>query len=86
MEKIVKILNDTGLHARPTGIFVKMASQFEADIQIEFNGALSNGKSIMNLLSLGLKKGDEIKIITNGKDEVEAMEALTNLIDTKFGE
>ena len=86
MEKTVKILNETGVHARPAGAFVKLASKFSSDINIEFNGAISNAKSIMNMLSLGLKKEDEIKIIANGEDEKEAVEALANLIESKFGE
>ncbi|QEK11500.1 HPr family phosphocarrier protein [Crassaminicella thermophila] len=86
MEKVVTILNEAGLHARPAGAFVKMASQFSSDINIEVNGKSLNAKSIMNLLSLGLKKGDEIKIVANGADEKEAVEALADLVNSKFGE
>lgn len=86
MEKTVKILNESGLHARPAGVFVKKAATFLSDIRIEVNGKNVNGKSIMNLLSLGLKKDDEIKIIINGEDEKEAIEVLDNLVNSKFGE
>lgn len=86
MERTVTILNETGLHARPAGAFVKTASQFSCDINIEFNGKNANAKSIMNLLSFGLEKDSEIKIIANGKDEAEAIEALVNLVESKFGE
>ncbi|MCT4604787.1 MAG: HPr family phosphocarrier protein [Marinisporobacter sp.] len=86
MEKTVKILNESGMHARPAGAFVKMASSFTSDIQIETNGKVLNAKSIMNVLSLGLKKDDEIKIIANGNDEKEAIEGLVNLVNSKFGE
>lgn len=86
MEKTVKILNEEGLHARPAGVFVKTASQFLSEIKIEVNGKRSNAKSIMNLLSLGLKKGNEVKIIANGADEKEAIEALVDLVNSRFGE
>lgn len=86
MERTVKIVNDTGLHARPAAAFVKMASQFLSDINIEYNRTMVNAKSIMNMLSLGLKKDDEIKIIATGTDEKEAIEALTQLVGSKFGE
>ncbi|TCO76938.1 HPr family phosphocarrier protein [Marinisporobacter balticus] len=86
MEKTTKIMNTSGLHARPASIFVKMATGFTSAINIEFNGKNVNAKSIMNLLSLGLKKDDEIKIIANGEDEVEAVEALVGLIHSKFSE
>ncbi|QIB27223.1 HPr family phosphocarrier protein [Caloranaerobacter azorensis] len=86
MEKTVKILNESGLHARPASVFVKTASQFKSDIKIEFNGNILNAKSIMNLMSLGLKKDDEIKLIIDGPDAEEAMEALVKLIESKFNE
>lgn len=86
MEKQVKILNETGLHARPAAIFVKTASQFKSEINIEKESTSLNAKSIMNILGLGLRKGDEIKITAYGTDEKEAIEALVNLIESKFGE
>ncbi|QXM05345.1 HPr family phosphocarrier protein [Crassaminicella indica] len=86
MEKIVKILNDSGMHARPAGAFVKKANEFSSDINIEVNGKAVNAKSIMNLLSLGLKKDDEIKIVANGDDAAAAVEALADLVNSKFGE
>ncbi|WP_432402306.1 HPr family phosphocarrier protein [Wukongibacter sp. M2B1] len=86
MEKLVKVLSESGLHARPAAILVKTAAQFNSAINIEFNGSSLNAKSIMNILSLGLKKGDEMKIIVNGEDEEEAMETLVKLIESNFDE
>ena len=84
MKKRVKILNESGLHARPAGIFVKKASQFKCDVNIEFNGTTFNAKSIMIIMSMGLEKDDEINIITNGPDEVEALDALVKLVENNF--
>ncbi|MCT4605444.1 MAG: HPr family phosphocarrier protein [Marinisporobacter sp.] len=86
MEKTLKILNETGLHARPAGIFVKTATQFKSDINIIFNESSFNAKSIMNILSLGLTKDAEITISASGPDEEEAIAALVSLIESKFGE
>ncbi len=86
MEKLVTISNESGLHARPAAIFVKTASQFNSQISIEARGSSVNAKSIMNILSLGLKKGEEVKIVVNGVDEKEAMEALVELVESKFNE
>ncbi|SHJ62653.1 HPr family phosphocarrier protein [Paramaledivibacter caminithermalis] len=86
MKKNVKIINESGLHARPAAVFVKSASQFKSDINIELNGSIFNAKSIMNILSLGAKKGDEITIVADGPDEKEAIDCLVNLIESKFGE
>ena len=86
MEMTVKILNEQGLHARPASVFSKTASKFKANISIVHGTGVANAKSIINIMSLGLKKGEEIKIRTEGIDEKEAMEALVSLIESKFGE
>lgn len=86
MEKIVKILNETGLHARPASLVVKTATQFASDIHIECKEKVINAKSIMNILSAGLQKDDEIKIVAVGPDAEDAVEALADLIGSKFGE
>ncbi|QZY55827.1 HPr family phosphocarrier protein [Crassaminicella profunda] len=86
MERTVKILNESGMHARPAGAFVKKATGFSSDINVEVNGKTLNAKSIMNILSLGLKKDDEIKIVATGDDAEQAVEALVDLVNSKFGE
>lgn len=86
MEKIVQILNEQGVHARPASIFAKTASKFKSTISIVQGNRVANAKSIINIMSLGLKKDEEIKIVTEGVDEKEAMEALVSHIDNKFGE
>ena len=86
MEKTVTILNEQGLHARPASMFVKAASKFKSTVSIVHGTGVANAKSIINIMSLGLKKDEEIKIITEGTDEKEAMEALVNLVKNKFGE
>ena len=86
MEMVLKILNKQGLHARPASVFVKTASKFKSTVSIVHGNGVANAKSIINIMSLGLKKGEEIKIVTEGIDEKEAMEALVGLIESKFGE
>ena len=84
MEKTVHILNDEGFHARPAGIFVKTASAFSSNIEVHFGETVKNGKSIMGLMSLGLKKDAAITIVAKGDDEQAAVEALVNLVNRKF--
>lgn len=86
MERTVKIINETGLHARPASLLVKTATRFISDINIEFKDNIINAKSIMNILSAGLQKDAEIKIVAAGPDESEAVHALLDLINSKFGE
>lgn len=56
MELLLKIKNAEGLHARPAGILAKKAAEFQSNIQISAGGQIKSAKSIMALMSLGLKK------------------------------
>lgn len=84
MEQTFKILNEEGMHARPAGAFVKVASEFKSAVEVRANGVVKNGKSIMGLMTLGLTKDSEITVITNGEDELEALKKLGLLIENKF--
>jgi phosphocarrier protein HPr len=84
MEQTFKILNEEGMHARPAGAFVKVASEFKSAVEVRANGMTKNGKSIMGLMSLGLSKDSEITLVTKGEDEAEAMNKLGSLIQNKF--
>jgi phosphocarrier protein len=75
-EKTFTVTSDSGIHARPATTLVQTASKFEADINLEYNGKSVNLKSIMGVMSLGIGQGAEIKIVTNGSDEAEALSAL----------
>ena len=83
----IRIQNLKGLHARATANFVKTAEQFQADITVEKEGEIPvSGKSIMGLLMLAVPLGEEIKITANGVDEEQALTALCNLVNDRFGE
>ena len=80
----VKILNEGGLHARPSSELVKLASSFESEFFIEMYGYRINGKSILGIMTLAAEEGAEMTLIVDGPDEQEALEAISNLIDNKF--
>ena len=80
MEKDFIIVNQDGLHARPATNLVSVASKFECDVFITYNGVTVDLKSIMNVLSLGLKLGSLITIRTDGSDEVEALKKISENI------
>ena len=86
MEKVVVIKNETGLHARPAGMFVKKASEFTSTVEVKCKGKVVNAKSIMGIMSLGLGKGEEVTICAAGADEEEAVNALVELVESGFGE
>lgn len=84
IKKKVKVLNEAGLHARPSSVLVKTASEFESDLFIEMYGYRVNGKSILGLMTLAAEKGAEMELIVEGPDEEKAMETLSNLFKNKF--
>lgn len=84
-EKII-LQNETGLHARPAGELVKLASTFKSDVNLTANGRTINAKSILAIMSLGIKASTEIEIECNGEDEEEAMNKIVEAFNNKFGE
>lgn len=85
-EKRVKIENETGIHARPASMIVQKANSFESDILILKDNTEANAKSIMGIMSLGISQSTEIIIRAEGEDETKAVEEITELIESGFGE
>jgi phosphocarrier protein HPr len=84
MELLLKIKNAEGLHARPAGILAKKAAEFQSNIQISAGGQVKSAKSIMALMSLGLKKDQEFKLIIDGPDADHASRTLSELVNNEF--
>lgn len=78
----IKIRSRVGLHARPATVFVKEAKRFKSDIRVKLGDKEINGKSILEVLTLGGKYGAEIEIIAQGSDEEQAIQALCKIIDS----
>ncbi|MFN7252579.1 MAG: HPr family phosphocarrier protein [Anaerobacillus sp.] len=81
VEKNVVVNRKSGLQARPAALFVQEANKFNSDIFIGKDGRKVNAKSIMGIMSLAVGSGKEITIITDGKDEVEALSALVSFVE-----
>lgn len=80
VEETVVVQSKVGLHARPAALFVQTASKSESQVTLEANGKKANGKSILQVLSLGAKKGDSLLIRAEGDDEAEILKSLVELI------
>ena len=79
-QRTFDIVDETGIHARPATILVQTATRFESDIELEYNNKKVNLKSIMGVMSLGVGKGSEVTIYTDGEDEAEALEKITEAL------
>lgn len=80
IQKNYTITSDEGLHARPASRLVQTVTPFSAEVKLEFKDKQVNMKSIMGVMSLGISKGKEIKIIAEGQDEERLMAAVDELI------
>jgi phosphocarrier protein HPr len=83
-EAEVVIMNEQGLHARPASIVARKASKFTSHITIVKDGKEFNAKSIINILSMAASKGDKLKIVASGDDEVKAIEDLRIVIEQEI--
>ncbi|MBA3319102.1 MAG: HPr family phosphocarrier protein [Gemmatimonadales bacterium] len=86
IEREAKIINQEGLHARPAAKIVRLASTFEAEIELFKDGLAVNGKSIMGVMMLAAECGSSIVIRADGHDAEQAVEAITQLVSGGFGE
>jgi len=86
IEKLIKITNKHGLHARPAAHLVKVAGKFKSEIKLHKDGLEVNGKSIMGVMMLAAEPGSEIVFEISGEDENEAFDAIKELIANKFYE
>ena len=77
----ITITNSVGLHARPATFFIQKANNFKSTIWVERGDRRVNAKSLLGVLSLAVTKGTAITITADGSDEVQAIEALCDLLE-----
>jgi phosphocarrier protein HPr len=80
------ICNRKGLHARASAKFVQTVEKFDADVRVMRCGETVGGTSIMGLMMLAAASGTSITVEATGKEAAEVVEALTTLINSRFGE
>ncbi len=81
-----EIQNQLGLHLRAAAGFVKVAERFSSDVMVSQGDVSANGKSIIALVTLAAPRGTHIRIVVEGDDAEEAIEALAALVEDRFGE
>ena len=86
IEREAKIVNQEGLHARPAAKIVRLASSFQADVELLKDGLAVNGKSIMGVMMLAAECGSSIMVRADGPDAEQAVDAITQLVAGGFGE
>ncbi|MBQ9550694.1 MAG: HPr family phosphocarrier protein [Lachnospiraceae bacterium] len=78
--KTVEVSIQDGLDTRPIAMLVQTASQFESTVYIEYDEKHVNAKSIMGMMTLALKNGDKVEVVTEGSDEVNAADNISKYL------
>ena len=86
IEREATIVNSLGMHARPAAQVVRLAATFTAHIELERDGQVVNGKSIMGVMTLAAECGAVVRVRAEGDDAEAAVTALQGLIAKGFGE
>jgi phosphocarrier protein len=85
-KRLLTIVNRLGLHARAAAKLVTLSSRFVSEIAIVANGRRANARHFIAILLLSASMGVQVSVEANGPDEMEAITAVTRLINTGFGE
>ncbi|MCT2540404.1 HPr family phosphocarrier protein [Sedimentimonas flavescens] len=86
VSKVLKIVNEKGLHARASARFVEVVESHDARAEVEKDGMRVSGDSIMGLLMLAASRGTTIAVTTHGLEAEQLADALEALVADRFGE
>jgi phosphocarrier protein HPr len=86
LSRVATILNQRGLHARAAAKFVKLATQFDAEVEVRRGDLTANGRSIMGLMMLSAGVGNDVEVSAAGPQAEAALAAVLDLIGRKFDE
>lgn len=84
LKKFFTVLNEKGLHTRPSTELVKCASRFQANITLTYQDLSVSAKSLLGILMLAAAKGAKVHIEAEGEDAEEAVAAIQLLAQDKF--
>jgi phosphocarrier protein len=85
-QRSVEVVNKRGLHARASAKFVKLASDFEAEVTVTRDGQTVDARSIMGLMMLGAGPGSMLELKAEGPQADAALDALCALVQSRFDE
>lgn len=83
-KNIFIVINEKGLHTRPSTELVKCAAQFKSEINLSYQDLTVNAKSLLGILMLAAAKGAKVQVEAAGEDAKEAIDAILNLAESKF--
>ena len=81
---IFVVLNDKGLHTRPSTALVKCAANFNCQVNLSYRNYVVNAKSILGILMLAAERGAKVAVEAIGEDAEAAVAAILKLAKNKF--
>lgn len=81
MERSVVVAHEAGLHARPAAELVKLAKTFQCQVELVAGGQVVNARSILDVLRLGVRQGEELVLRADGEDAEAALQSLARMIE-----
>lgn len=85
-ERIIRVGNSLGLHARPAGKISQEAQRYASSITVHSSDTEADAKSILDLLSLAAPQGTELRLRAQGPDAAQAISSLSQMFEDMFGE
>lgn len=85
-ERMVEVINKMGIHARPAAMIVRVANKYDAEVYVERDGEMVNGKSIMGLMMLAAGQGSKLKFIASGSGAEQLLDEMDALFKSQFNE
>jgi phosphoenolpyruvate---glycerone phosphotransferase subunit DhaM len=85
-ETRVRLANEIGLHARPAALLARTLSEVDAQVTVRFGEASADGRSVLALMALGARKGDELTVSATGPQATEALRKVEDLVARDFNE
>ena len=83
---LLTLTNTQGLHARAAAAFVRALSGLNAQVLVSWEGRTVNGRSMLDLMTLGAPRGSVLEVQTSGADAEAALAALTTVVENRFYE
>jgi phosphocarrier protein len=78
------VLNEKGLHTRPSTELVKCAANFKSQVMLIYQNYTVNAKSLLGILMLAASRGAKIQVVAEGEDAIDAVKSILNLARQKF--
>jgi phosphocarrier protein len=86
-ERVVTVVPEDGLHARPASNFVETASEYDIEIQVgHVDGDLVNAASMLAITGLGVTAGEDVRLVAEGQEAEAALDELERILSTPEGE